>query len=106
LFVKWRLICVAAASAGANGRFGGWTRALFCQNTAGFVVWHNANTGAPRLNRVQAMVDKATAQHDVDYFNQLLSKETDENRRAMLLRFLAEAEEKLRQADGQEAKKD
>ena len=44
------------------------------------------------------MVDKFIAQRDVKYFNELLSKETDENQRTILLRFLAEAE-KLRQAE-------
>jgi hypothetical protein len=53
------------------------------------------------FNRVQVMVDKATAQRDVEYLNELLSKETDENRRTVLLRLLADAEEKLRQAEEQ-----
>jgi len=47
------------------------------------------------------MVDKAIAQRDVEYLNELLSKETDENRRTILLRLLADAEEKLRQAEEQ-----
>ena len=47
------------------------------------------------------MVDKITAQHDVEYFYELLAKETDENQRAILKRLLAEAE-KLRQSDDQE----
>jgi hypothetical protein len=51
------------------------------------------------FNRVQVMVDKAIAQRDVEYLNELLSKETDENRRTVLLRLLADAEEKLRQAE-------
>jgi hypothetical protein len=46
---------------------------------------------------VQAMVDKVTAQRDVEYFYELLAKETDENKRAILQRLLAEAE-KLRQS--------
>jgi hypothetical protein len=50
---------------------------------------------------VQAMVDKITAQRDVEYFYDLLAKETDENQRVILQRFLAEAE-KVRQSDGQE----
>jgi len=50
------------------------------------------------------MVDKFIAQRDVEYFTELLSKETDENRRIILLRLLAEAE-KLRQAEGHEEKK-
>jgi hypothetical protein len=53
------------------------------------------------VNRVQVMVDKAIAQRDVEYLNELLSKETDENRRTVLLRLLADAEEKLRQAEEQ-----
>jgi hypothetical protein len=53
------------------------------------------------FNRVQVMVDKAIAQRDVEYLNELLSKETDENRRTVLLRLLADAEEKLRQAEEQ-----
>ena len=56
------------------------------------------------FNRVQAMVDKATAQRDVEYLNELLSKETDENRRTILLRLLTDAKEKLRQAEEQEEK--
>lgn len=47
------------------------------------------------------MVDKFTAQRDVEYLNELLSQETDENRRAILLRLLADAQEKLRQAEEQ-----
>ena len=38
------------------------------------------------------MVDKVIAQRDVEYLHELLSKETDENRRTILLRLLAEAE--------------
>jgi CRP-like cAMP-binding protein len=51
------------------------------------------------------MVDKSIAQRDVEYFNELLSKETDENRRTILLRLLADAEERLRQAEEQEERK-
>ena len=47
------------------------------------------------------MVDKITAQRDVEYFYELLAKETDENKRAILQRLLAEAE-KRRQTDDQE----
>jgi hypothetical protein len=47
------------------------------------------------------MVDKVTAQRDVEYFYDLLAKETDENQRVILQRLLAEAE-KRRQADDQE----
>jgi hypothetical protein len=54
---------------------------------------------------VQAMVDKITAQRDVEYFYDLLAKETDENKRVILQRLLAEAE-KLRQSDDQEEKSD
>jgi hypothetical protein len=50
---------------------------------------------------VQAMVDKVTAQRDVEYFYELLAKETDENKRAILQRLLAEAE-KLRQSEDPE----
>jgi hypothetical protein len=46
------------------------------------------------------MVDKITAQRDVEYFYELLAKETDENKRAILQRLLAEAE-KRRQTDDQ-----
>ena len=53
------------------------------------------------VNRVQVMVDKAIAKREVEYLNELLSKETDENRRTVLLRLLADAEEKLRQAEEQ-----
>jgi hypothetical protein len=47
------------------------------------------------------MVDKITAQRDVEYFYELLAKETDENKRVILQRLLAEAE-RLRQSSGQE----
>jgi hypothetical protein len=47
------------------------------------------------------MVDKITAQRDVEYFYELLAKETDENKRAILQRLLAEAE-KLRQSGDRE----
>ena len=47
------------------------------------------------------MVDKITAQRDVEYFYDLLAKETDENKRAILQRLLAEAE-KLRQSSDQD----
>jgi hypothetical protein len=47
------------------------------------------------------MVDKITAQRDVEYFYELLAKETDENQRVILQRLLAEAE-KLRQSDDRE----
>ncbi len=52
----------------------------------------------------QEDVDKSIAQRDVEYFNELLSKETDENRRTILLRLLADAKERLRQAEEQEEK--
>jgi hypothetical protein len=51
------------------------------------------------------MVDKITAQRDVEYFYELLAKETDENKRTILQRLLAEAE-KRRQTDDQEEKGD
>jgi hypothetical protein len=47
------------------------------------------------------MVDKITAQRDVEYFTGLLAKATDENQRVILQRLLAEAE-KRRQSDDQE----
>ena len=47
------------------------------------------------------MVDKITAQRDVEYFTELLAKATDENQRVILQRLLADAE-KLRQSDDQE----
>jgi len=47
------------------------------------------------------MVDKITAQRDVEYITELLAKETDENRRVILQRLLADAE-KLRQSEGAE----
>ena len=47
------------------------------------------------------MVDKITAQRDVEYFYELLAKETDDNKRVILQRLLADAE-KLRQSDDQE----
>jgi hypothetical protein len=55
-----------------------------------------AATLVRRRHRVQAMVDKSEAQRDVEYFNGLIANETDENRRIVLLRLLADAE-KLRQ---------
>ncbi len=53
------------------------------------------------FNRAQAMLDKAIALRNVVYFNELLSKETDENRRTILLRLLADAQEQLRQTEEQ-----
>jgi hypothetical protein len=50
------------------------------------------------------MVDKITAQRDVEYFYELLAKETDENKRVILQRLLADAE-KLRQSEDPEEKK-
>jgi hypothetical protein len=47
------------------------------------------------------MRDKAIALRNVEYFNELLSRETDRNRRTILLRLLADAEQQLRQADEQ-----
>ena len=47
------------------------------------------------------MVDKITAQRDVEYFYELLAKETDENQRVILQRLLADAE-RLRQSEGPE----
>ncbi len=47
------------------------------------------------------MIDKITAQRDVEYFYELLAKETDENKRVILQRLLADAE-KLRQSDDQD----
>jgi hypothetical protein len=49
------------------------------------------------------MVDKITAQRDVEYFYELLAKETDENQRVILQRLLADAE-RLRQSEGGEEK--
>jgi hypothetical protein len=60
-----------------------------------------AATAEATPHRGQAMVDKITAQRDVEYFYELLAKETDENKRAILQRLLAEAE-KRRQADDHE----
>jgi len=46
---------------------------------------------------VQAIVDIITTQLDVEYFYELLAKETDENKRMILQRLVAEAE-RLRQS--------
>jgi hypothetical protein len=47
------------------------------------------------------MIDKITAQRDVEYFYELLAKETDENQRVILQRLLEDAE-KRRQSEDQE----
>ena len=47
------------------------------------------------------MVDKITAQRDVEYFTELLAKATDENQRVILQRLLDDAE-KRRQTDDPE----
>jgi hypothetical protein len=47
------------------------------------------------------MVDKITAQRDVEYFTELLAKATDENQRVILKRLLDDAE-KRRQTDDPE----
>ena len=41
------------------------------------------------------MADKTEALRDVEYFNELIANETDENRRIVLLRLLADAEKLL-----------
>ena len=46
------------------------------------------------------MADKTEAQRDVEYFNDLIANETDENRRIVLMRLLADAE-KLLHEEGQ-----
>jgi len=51
------------------------------------------------------MVDKFIAQRDVEYFTDLLAKETDVNQRTILLRLLEDAK-RMRQAEEQEEKKD
>jgi hypothetical protein len=51
------------------------------------------------------MVGKSIAQRDVEHFNELLAKETDDNRRTFFLRLLADAEERLRQAEEQKEKR-
>lgn len=56
------------------------------------------------LNRVHAMADKLIAQRDVEYFNDLLAKETDVNRRTVLLRLLEDAK-RMRQAEEQDDKR-
>jgi hypothetical protein len=48
------------------------------------------------------MVDKITAQRDVEYFYELLAKETDENHRVILQRLLAEAEKRRQSSDQEE----
>jgi hypothetical protein len=48
------------------------------------------------------MNDKFIAQRDVEYFNELLSKETDENRRMIHQHFLAEAEKTRRAEEAEE----
>jgi hypothetical protein len=53
------------------------------------------------FNRAQAMLDKAIALRNVEYLNELLSRETDQNRRTILSRLLADAEEQLRQTEDQ-----
>jgi hypothetical protein len=50
------------------------------------------------------MVNKFTALRDVEYFNDLIAKETDENRRIVLLRLLEDAE-KLRQEEVQKERR-
>lgn len=50
------------------------------------------------------MVDKITAQRDVEYFYELLAKETDENKRVILQRLLADAE-RLRQSEDEKGNK-
>jgi len=45
------------------------------------------------------MVDKITAQRDVEFFYELLAKETDENQRVILQRLLADAEKRRQSED-------
>jgi hypothetical protein len=51
------------------------------------------------------MVDRFIAQHNIEYFHALLSKETDEGKRQTLLRLLAEEEVKLAPAIAAEKQK-
>ena len=41
------------------------------------------------------MADKTEALRDVEYFNDLIANETDENRRIVLMRLVADAEKLL-----------
>ena len=45
------------------------------------------------------MVDKITAQRDVEYFTELLAKATDENQRVILQRLLDDAEKRRQTGD-------
>jgi hypothetical protein len=47
------------------------------------------------------MVDKITAQRDVEYFYELLAKETDENQRVILQRLLEDAEKRRQTEDAE-----
>jgi hypothetical protein len=51
------------------------------------------------------MVDKITAQRDVEYFYELLAKETDENQRVILQRLLADAQKRRQSGDQAENKR-
>jgi hypothetical protein len=44
------------------------------------------------------MVDRFVAQHNIEHFRELISKETDEGKRQVLQRLLAEEEVKLARA--------
>jgi hypothetical protein len=50
------------------------------------------------------MADKSEAQRDVEYFNELIANETDENRRIVLQRLLADAEKLLHEEVQEERK--
>jgi hypothetical protein len=57
-----------------------------------------------RLRATTAEVNMTIAQRDVEYFNELIAKETDANRQTILLRLLEDAK-RMRQAKEQEGKK-
>lgn len=49
-------------------------------------------------------MDRIVASLNIEHYKRLLATETDESRRQMLLRLLAEEEKKLAQATGPDAK--
>ena len=59
---------------------------------------------APR-NSVDAVVDRSVAHLNIVYYKRLLERETDEARRLLLLRLLAEEEAKIAESRPQERKR-
>ncbi len=75
-------------------------------NAALCVMDHNPNllVSAPRYSG-DAAVDRSVARLNIEHYKRLLARETDEARRQLLLRLLAEEEAKIADSRPQERKR-